>query len=375
MNFLKAGCLAIAMSVSSVSVTQAWAQTTCPSNTIKWGVNAKPTNIAAIGDLLQTRHFSQARIGLWGWDPTNVALVRNTVSAWAAKGVKPQVILYTGYSRGYAKSAICNANLSTVEQEAYNTTKQAVSQVQDLVEDFELQNEVPLYPNMLVSGTTVYGTQVSDWNTPCSYLQAAVLRGMTHAIADEKARTGRPLRVILGTVNRFWGFLNFMTQQGVNWDVTGYHIYPHENHASLTQDPWFGPGGPIGQLALFNKPITINEFNCGETYIAGFENQAGQPLTEACFRSVAKHAQEIVNHTQGNIESVLFYSLQDDPSQAVLHERMFGLTYDLDNPKVNLFIATAFAGGTLSLAEMYQVTGRDLLTGAQVTAWRNCGAF
>jgi hypothetical protein len=63
-------------------------------------------------------------------------------------------------------------------------------------------------------------------------------------------------------VNRHWGFLTFMEQQGVLFDVIGYHIYPWEHHQPLDQDPWFGPGGPLGQLALFKKPITINDLKC-----------------------------------------------------------------------------------------------------------------
>jgi len=191
---------------------------------------------------------------------------------------------------------------------------------------------------------------------------------MSKAIHAAGTFSGLPLRVILGTVNRHWGFLAFMQQQGVLFDVVGYHIYPWEKHAPLDQDPWFGPGGPLGQLALFKKPITINEFNAGEIYSgtsdnpgADYLNRVGDPLTELGLKAVDKHLKEIVNQKVAKVESVLFYEVTDEPGKAPPENR-FGLYYDagMQKPKISLLLAALFAGGTLSKAERDALTTRGI---------------
>jgi hypothetical protein len=194
-----------------------------------------------------------------------------------------------------------------------------------------------------------------------------VLRGMANAIHDLAASSGLPLRVILGTVSRDWGFLSFMRTQGVKFDVVGWHVYPSEGTANLQTDTWYGTGGPLAQLAAFGKPVTINEFNAGETYNAGYENGQGQPLTEQGFRSNAKHMLELYSQTDCDLESVVFYELLDEPSKPA-PENHFGLMSNLTAPKVSLYLATALAGGALSSAERTAITSRGLLTNTQIDA-------
>ena len=240
-------------------------------------------------------------------------------------------------------------------------------------------NEVSLSVAIKVAGAT--GQSASDYDVACGRLQAANLRGMSRAIVDERKRTGRPLRIILGTTDRSFGFLAFMEQQNVTFDVVGYHIYPWEPHPALDADPWFGSGGPLGQLAKFGRPVHVNEFNCGEIYSGApeypndpsYENEAGKPVTEACLRSIAKHLTEIATQSVAHVESVHLYEMWDEPSKAVPENR-FGLTVDLDTPKVHLLLATAFSGGALTAAETSQLTSRALLTGSQIISWSPCGA-
>jgi hypothetical protein len=82
----------------------------------------------------------------------------------------------------------------------------------------------------------------------------------------------------------------------------------------------------------FNRPIHINEFNCGEIYSGSaiypgdpnYENQAGQPVTEACLKGLAKHLLEIATQTVANVESVHFCEALDEVGKPVLENR-FGL--------------------------------------------------
>lgn len=355
-----------------VAVTPQVSAAACSSG-LSWGVNVhQPTSQwARLPDVLAPRGIKHIRMGLWGNDLSYVQQLRTLASSLASRQIHTSAIIFDSYANGYPAAQVCNADLATVEQNAYNEAKLAVTRTEDLIHDYELLNEVSLYPNIQVAGTT--GQSASDFDTACGRLQAANLRGMARAVADERSRTGLPLRVILGTVNRHFGFYKFMQAQGVNFDVSGYHIYPWEGHRPLDQDPWFGAGGPIGQLALFGKPIQINEFNCGEIYGASYENQAGQPQTEACLRSVSKHLQEVVNQTVANIESVYFYELTDEPAKAAPENR-FGLMADLDTPKVAWFLASAFAGGAVSGSEANELTSRGLLTPTQIANWAGCGA-
>jgi len=335
---------------------------------LDFGVNIHGGGGSATGNdqvaaVMQQRHLTTARMDMiYNADQT---LLRDQVQKINANGGHVEVALQISYQW----DSSCNPNLSWVEQDAYNQTTTAVNQVKDIVHDFELLNEVQLRPEIMneVPWNSA-GTSTTPYQgKPCVATITAVLRGMSRAIHDVGASSGLPLRVILGEVGRDFGFLTFEQQNGVVWDVTGFHNYPHYTTASLLNDTWYGPGGPLYQLSTFGKPVHINEFNCGEIYDSGYENTAGAPVTETCFKALAKHLMDLKYQTIANVESIDMYELLDEPQKAVPENR-FGLMYTLTNPKVHLYIATAFAGGTLSSQERYEITSRGLLTDAQITA-------
>ena len=238
------------------------------AHALEWGANIHSggDDPATLASRLVERHLTTVRMDLWGNDPAYLAKFRNAATLLTAQGIKIQAVAFTTFSGGQPRSKDYAANLAEVEQSAYKQTITQIEATKDLVGDYELQNEVTLYQDIIAPGPNVTGQVAGDFDTPCGRLQAAVLKGMSRAIGEVRRASGRPLRIILGTVNRHWGFLTFMQKQGVLFDVIGYHIYPWEQHRPLDQDPWFGPGGPLGQLALFGKPVTINEFNAGEIY-------------------------------------------------------------------------------------------------------------
>jgi hypothetical protein len=339
------------------------------SNSIKWGVNIHkggndPQNVA---NKLIERNLKFVRMDLWGHDPVYLSSFLNAANIMQSNKIKIQVVVHSSFSRGQARSQDYMADTAEVAQYVYNQIKPGIISTKDLVLEYELQNEVPLYPDIILSGTT--GQNASDYNTPAGRLQAAALRGMSKAINDVRKQYNLPIRIILGTVSRDFGFITYMQQQGVLFDIVGYHIYPWERHAALDQDPWFGIGGPLGQLSKFNMPIHINEFNSGEitsgaSYSPGtnYENQAGQPLTEIGYKGLYKHLNEIVNQTVANVESVYFYEVYDQAQNAIPENR-FGLYYDtnMEKPKISLLLATAYAGGILSQAEKDSLTKRGFV--------------
>ncbi|OJU53507.1 MAG: hypothetical protein BGN96_09445 [Bacteroidales bacterium 45-6] len=339
------------------------------SNSIKWGVNIHkggndPQNVA---NKLIERNLKFVRMDLWGHDPVYLSSFLNAANIMQSQNIKIQVVVHSSFSRGQPRSQDYTADTAEVAQYVYNQIKPGIISTKGLVLEYELQNEVPLYPDIILSGAT--GQNASDYNTPAGRLQAAALRGMSKAINDVRKQYNLPIRIILGTVSRDFGFITYMQQQGVLFDIIGYHIYPWERHAALDQDPWFGIGGPLGQLSKFNKPIHINEFNSGEitsgaSYSPGtnYENQAGQPLTETGYKSLYKHLNEIVNQTVANVESVYFYEVYDQAQNAIPENR-FGLYYDtnMEKPKISLLLATAYAGGALSQAEKDSLIKRNFV--------------
>ena len=340
-----------------------------PVHALDWGVNVHdgggdPETMAR---RLAERNLKSVRMDLWGNDPVYLAKFRRAASTFNAKGIKVQAVIFTEFSPGQRRNQDLGADMAEVEKVASFQTRSQVDATKDLVRDYEMGNEITLgTPHILAEGAT--GQKASDFDTPSGRLQAAVLRGMSKAIHEAGTASGMPLRILLGTVNRHWGFLAFMQQQGVLFDVVGYHIYPWEKHAPLDKDPWFGPGGPLGQLALFKKPITINEFNAGEIYSGtpgqprpDYLNRPGDPLTETGFKGLDKHLKEILQQKVANVESVLFYEAMDETRKAPPENR-FGLYYDaaLQKPKISLLLAAAYAGGTLSQAEKKELTDRGI---------------
>ncbi len=337
------------------------------SNSIHWGVNIHrggddPQNMA---NVLSERNLKYVRMDLWGSDPTSLTQFITAAQIMNAKNINVQAIVYSVFSAGQSRHEDYTADLTEVEQKVYDDTKPQIESVKEWVSDFELQNEIALYKNMNVTGTT--GQNATDYDTPAARLQAAVLRGMSRAIDDVRRSSGLSIRIILGTNDRRFGFLRYMLEQGVIFDVTGYHIYPTRYSLPLDEDPWFGQGGPLGQLAKFNKPIHINEFNSGEIYQGApnrpgkaYENIAGQPVTELGYSSLYTHLNSLVSQKTAKIEAIYFYEIFDR-LQKEIPENRFGLFYDqeLQKPKISLYIATAFAGGQLSEAEKDSLLKRD----------------
>lgn len=320
--------------------------------------------------VMKQRNFKTARMDYVSF--RDATALRDQVQKIRANGGSVEVVLWTAFGNDHS----CNQDLAAVEKAAYADAAQAVHKVKDLVHDFELLNETQHRVEIRAE---------TDWNNmglasapyqgkPCMASLAAGLRGMSRAIRDIRVSSGLPLRSILGLAGRDFGFLRFMQENGVLFDVVGFHAYQEHVNASMLTDPWWGPGGPYAQLAKFGKPVHFNEFNCGETYQSTYENQAGRPVTEACLKSFAKHLRDMVAQKVVNIESVHVYELLDEPEKNGA-EGKFGLMYDLNRPKPHLYLYTAFAGGQLTPQERQEITSRGLMTDAEIDARRQSAAL
>jgi len=332
-----------------------------PAAAFEFGVNTRhdPTLNAPVAALMKQRNLRSARMDMVAnADP---AALRDQAERIRANGGQVQVVLLTSWQWRHD----CDPRLAEVEQKAYEETAAAVDKVKDVIHDFELLNESQLRPEIQreVAWNSARSSSAPYEGKACVATLSRVLRGMSRAVDDIRASSGLPLRRIMGVVGRDWGYLKFMRDQGVQWDVTGYHVYPHGYKPSLLGDPWYGPGGPLAQLAAFGKPVHINEFNCGEIYDAGFGNRPGDAGTEACLKGLARHLRELKGQRIAQVEWLHFYELFDEPAKAAPENR-FGLLHDLQTPKPLLYLAAAFAGGELSAQERLELERRGLMPDA-----------
>jgi len=83
------------------------------------------------------------------------------------------------------------------------------------------------------------------------------------------------------------------------------------------------------------------------------------------YRCVAEYTPSGIAISQpnnsANIESVGIYELLDEPAKAPPENR-FGLLYDLNTPKISLYILSYFAGGTLTSAERQELINRGFIS-------------
>lgn len=317
-----------------------------------YGVNYRTFVAGDVDDDIlvnKDRNFMVVRINLAS--NTNISNLRNLATKVRAYGGRVQAIVLSSMQ----DDSTCGTNFATIETNNYNETFALVDQVKDLIWDYELLNEathrtwrsaqVPLNTGHTASAYT---------GQSCYMALAAGLKGMSNAINDLKNSSGFPLRRILGTTGRDWGYLLFATAQGVNWDVVGYHIYPGFAQTDLLTDTWYGNGtdNVFIRLGQYGKPVTINEFNCQETYgaqagLPNFDNIVDSTQTLACVNALKKHLTSINAQSSAVIESLVFYEMVDDTLKTNPEDR-FGLSYTIANPKLQLDAVSTFTGGKVS---------------------------
>ncbi len=313
-----------------------------------------------LAEVMAKRHLASARMDFT--PDADVANFRDQVLRLQALGIRAETSLQTSYQWRHD----CPQELATIEQDAHDQTVAMLQRVMDLVHDFELLNEVTLRKDTAAQVPPYKGTPAAGYaNAPCYQTLAAVLRGMSRAIVEQRQASGLPLKIILGTVSNDFGFLEFMQQQGVVFDIVGYHAYPRVTQALLGEDAWYGAGGGLAQLAVFKRPVRINEFNCGEIYAADYENNSDQPVTKACLAGIQKHLRSLMTQKVIELESIHAYELVDRPAQPVPENR-FGLMLDLDTPKPHLALYAAFAGGEVSKGERQQLNALGLMGRAPI---------
>ncbi len=323
---------------------------------------AENTTIAGI---LAARNFKHNRMDFI--HDANQALPRDLITKIKTNGGTVEMVFQNQFQWDHT----VYSDLAWVELQSYTQTFFAVNGMKDLVLDYEMLNEVQYRSEINVAGVVPINTAGTSTTLyegkPAVANLVAILKGISRAIRQIALDSGRPLRILTNVVGRDFGWIQHLINQGVQFDVIVWHVYPRNTEASLKTDTWYGPGGPLAVLGTFGKPVHINEFNAGEIYDA-YENVVGQPVTEQGFLSNIKHARDLYTQTLCNLDVLTWYELKDRPAQPVPENR-FGLMFDLATPKPSLHIATAFAGGSLTTAERAQITSRGM-TETEINAMR-----
>lgn len=280
-----------------------------------------------------------------GHNKTNVL---NFVKKMNACGVRTEFSVQTSFQWNNT----CPQDFNAVYTAAYNEATALVSYMEKDVIYYEILNEIQLRPEIKaqVTWNNQKNSTAAYEASSCVKSAAAAARGIADAVHNRAVVSKRPLKVILGVVGRDFGFLDYMKKVGVNYDVIGYHNYPWAKHPSIATDPWFGTGGVAGQLSRFNKEVTWNEFNCGDTYGNGadyFDNIEGSRTTLNCEKAYLKHVTDLIRLAPTfKLKTLVFYELWDEPSKA--HpESKFGLLYGNGTPKKRMRLVQLFSGGRI----------------------------
>lgn len=336
---------------------------------LTWGVDGpdgRRADLKAIFEVMQARGLTQYRVGAnlaRDTDPYEVQMYRDMLALAKTYGITLKPILAPPFAWGDRTDGgkYPAGDSNALYQQAYSRTYSFVINFKDQINDWEMGNEINLLA-LDSSGKKLYGRgwTAEEFDMPVMNDWAAVLKGMSDAIDKINREHGTHLRRVLNTTSTMFGFLDFMASKGVGFDVISYHYYE-----SLNQNPnraWGGSRQPYNlfkKLATYGKPVVFNEVNCAEIYKPAYENEAGKPLTEACYKSLHATLSFIANQVDANVESVLIYELFDEPKKAPPENR-FGLMYDLKTPKVPLYLLSRFAGKELAPHEAEELTKRGM---------------
>lgn len=343
----------------------------CPkaslAGSLAWGVNGpdgRRADVEKIFSLMHVRGLTQYRVGAnlaKDTDPYEVQMYKDMIVLAKAHGISLKPVLAVPFGWGDRTDAgqYPAGDRAALYRQGYIRTYNFVTNFKDDINDWEMGNEI----NLLAldgAGKKLFGRgwTAAEFDTPAMNDWAAVLKGMSDAIDRINKEHGLHLRRTLNTTSTMFGFLDFMAQRGVGFDVISFHYYEKEGISPLRA--WGGTRPQFDlfkMLASYRKPVIFNEVNCSEIYQNDYENEAGKPKTEACYRSFYNTLSDINRQAELNIEAVCVYELLDEPAKKPPESR-FGMLYDINSPKVPFFILTHFAGGRLSAPEIGELARR-----------------
>ncbi|QFI77118.1 hypothetical protein F8237_08050 [Bradyrhizobium betae] len=343
------------------------ASTSLPANALEWGVSS-PSAMRRDPEpafrVMKERGFTLFRIGVnlsKDKEQTEGPMLENAVRLAKIYGIKLQAVFGFPFRWGDRTDSgrYPAGDREALYQQGYNRTYEFVRQFKNDIDQWELENEINLVA-LDKNGKRLFGSGMTaaEFEMPAMEDWAAVLRGASDAIDRINQESGLHLKKILNTTSTMFGFLDFMEQRGVRYDLISYHYYevlgqnPHQ-----AWNGWNPRFDLFKKLASYRRHVLFNEVNCGEIYKPDYGNAPGDPATERCLQNLNNMLTAIRDQKEVAIDSVSIYEIVDEPGKKPPENR-FGLMYDLNRPKVALYLVSRFAGGKLTPAEAAELQKR-----------------
>jgi len=191
--------------------------------------------------------------------PTQIDRLVVIMNAAKAAGLGVQVVFLLPYGSNATDGGAFPDTPEGRYQQGRTLVTQAMLAMPYMPEAIEIENEVTTGPRMLY----YQGQTAAEYDTPVFNAWVDLMRGEYDAIRLISPRTP----IIVGTMNRNYGWIPFLEQRGIDMDIVGYHLYERLGANLAThQIRSDEPPNPIfpdlrDALKSYGKPITINEFN------------------------------------------------------------------------------------------------------------------
>jgi arabinogalactan endo-1,4-beta-galactosidase len=359
-NFLHELCVLL-------SLAAVVALTASPAAALEWGVSS-PSSMRQdpepVFRVMKERGFKVLRIGVnltKDTEQTEGPMLTNAVRLAKAYGIKLQPVFGFPFRWGDRTDGgrYPAGDREALYQQGYNRTYDFVRKFKNDIGQWELENEINLVArdrdNKRLFGS---GMTAAEFESPAMEDWAAVLRGASDAIDRINQESGLHLKKILNTTSTMFGFLDFMESRGVHYDLISYHYY--EVQGQSPHSAWNGRNPRFDlfkKLASYHRHVVFNEVNCGEIYKSDYGNAPGDAATERCLQNLNSMLTAIRDQKDVAVDSISIYEIVDEPGKKPPESR-FGLMYDLNRPKVALYLVSRFAGGKLTPAEAAELKKR-----------------
>ncbi|WP_144949161.1 cellulase family glycosylhydrolase [Pseudomonas oryzihabitans] len=153
--------------------------------------------------------------------------------------------------------------------------------------------------------------------------------------SDDRTATAR----CPGDRNGAMWFLDQARASGFNFDYISFHYYPYFDDKGYWMDMYLGQMRAMA--TKYKTKVFFNEMNCGNVYQGNTDG--GRDGDRACYDSVKQMLTVLNTSYKDVVAEINVYELLDEPSLSVIHERHFGMMYDLKRPKPIFDMVTSFA--------------------------------
>lgn len=293
-------------------------------------------------------------------EPYAASRLETLVKRAKSCNIRIVAMLQTGFAWGDRTDAgrYPKGDTDALYRQGYDRTLPFVQRFRDAPIDWELGNELNLL-RVDETGAPLFGRgwSAAEFDTPLLGDWATVLKGMSDAV--EAAGEGK-LRRVLNTTSTNFGFLDFMADRGVGFELIDYHYY--ERRGTSPRALAYGNGRTydlFAKLATYRRPVIVGEINGAEIYDAHYRDRLDDRLTIDGFHSLKDAIAQFAGQSDIRVEAIIVYEMWDEGHKPPPENR-FGLLRENGSPRLSLSILTRFAKGALAPSEQAALAALDL---------------